>query len=392
MNIWDAFFPVNKPIVIWGCGNNGQRWLSYLYSIGKVVEKFIDKDNSKNYVIDPAGNEVVVHRPIASRDGDETLLISCASGIEEIYEEAENLGYKRIIIGEALGFVPKNGTLTLQDHFPAFGHFYSLYPSFDDVDRYYDDSMNTEAQETDGIDLNVEFQISLLEKMNKLFPTKPEWAEVDNKDNSSYRYRKGNGSFGNSDAWALHFMLRLYEPSYLIEVGSGNSSAVALDTNEFYLQNSVRMEFIEPYPQLLHSILKPSDNVKISVSNLQDIPLEVFRKLKSGDFLFIDSTHVSKFHSDVNYLFFHILPALNPGVIVHIHDVFYPWEYPKEWIKKGMGWNEMYILRAFLQNNSDWEVLFYNHFMAYNHKDLYCKEWKSEEDLGGGSFWMRKKI
>ena len=81
---------------------------------------------------------------------------------------------------------------------------------------------------------------------------------------------------------------------------------------------------------------------------LQDVDLKEFDKLKSGDVLFIDSTHVSKIGSDVNYLFFEILPRLHRGVYIHIHDIFYPFEYPKDWIDEGRAWNENYILRAFL--------------------------------------------
>lgn len=391
MNIWDTIFPQEKEIIIWGCGNNGQKWLDFLCRNGKSVECFIDENDSKSVIVDLFGKTIDVRRPFVSETGDETLLISCASGIEEIYEKASSLGYKRIIVGESLGFIPPNEELTFEDHFPKFGHFYSLYPNFEDIEHYYDDSMSIEALENDGIDMRPDYQACLLYKMNSLFASRPEWIKKGADDNSKFRYRTENGSFEKSDAWLLHFMLRIFKPSHLIEVGSGNSSAVSLDTNEFYMKNSVKMEFIEPYPQLLQSILKPDDNVKITVSNLQDISLDVFRKLKDGDFLFVDSTHVSKFHSDVNYLFFHILPALNPGVLVHIHDIFYPWEYPKEWIKRGMGWNEMYILRAFLQYNSEWEIVFYNHYMAQKHRDLYCEEWRSEKDLGGGSFWMRKK-
>jgi hypothetical protein len=123
---------------------------------------------------------------------------------------------------------------------------------------------------------------------------------------------------------------------------------------------------------------------------LQDIPIETFKKLQSGDILFIDSTHVSKFASDVNYLFFEILPQLESGVIVHLHDIFYPWEYPVDWIKKGMGWNELYLLRSFLQYNLKWQILFYSSFMERRFKKEYNESWKEEGDFFAGSFWMKK--
>ncbi len=131
-------------------------------------------------------------------------------------------------------------------------------------------------------------------------------------------------------------MLRILSPKKFIEVGSGFTSAVTLDTNEFYLDNKIELTFIKPNANLLKSILKKTDNINLIEKGLQDVPLDVFEQLESGDVLFIDSTHVSKIGSDVNYLFFEILPRLKKGVYIHLHDIFYPFEYPKQWILDGM--------------------------------------------------------
>ena len=141
---------------------------------------------------------------------------------------------------------------------------------------------------------------------------------------------------------------------------------------------------------MLKSLLKPTDNIKILDRGLQDIELSYFDILNEGDILFIDSTHVSKVNSDVNYLFFEILPRLKKGVYIHLHDIFYPFEYPKEWIYKGMIWNELYLLRAFLQNNNDYEIIFFQNMMMKTHEKLYREEWPFNHSLHGGSFWMRK--
>ena len=140
----------------------------------------------------------------------------------------------------------------------------------------------------------------------------------------------------------------------------------------------MNLKFIEPYPQLLYSLLKQGDEKEIQIipSKLQDIPVEFFDCLEENDILFIDSTHVSKFGSDVNYLFFHILPRLRKGVYVHLHDIFYPWQYSLSWIKKGMGWNELFVLRAFLQYNDSWEVIFFNQYMAKEHPEKYGFGWR----------------
>ena len=312
--------------------------------------------------------------------------------IDTIYDQAKKIGAKIIIIGEIYSHIPKNFSLKVED-LPSvsFGHFYSLYADINDIEERYEQNIDMEISDNkyiDGIDINEEKQIELLQKMNSLYESRPKW-ELNEK---VYRYKCGNTSIGLSDTFLINFMLRIYKPKKYIEVGSGYSSAAALDTNEYYLDGKTQMEFIEPYPDLLYSLLKESDKEKVAIhpQKLQDISLEVFKNLHNGDILFIDSTHVSKSGSDVNYLFFHILPCLESGVLVHLHDIFYPWDYPKEWIKKN-GWNEMYLLRAFLQYNSEWDIIFFNHYMAEKHKDLYHQEWRKQSDLGGGSFWMRKK-
>ncbi|MGI9484201.1 MAG: class I SAM-dependent methyltransferase [Hyphomicrobiales bacterium] len=127
----------------------------------------------------------------------------------------------------------------------------------------------------------------------------------------------------------------------MIEIGSGYSSCVMLDTNELFFDNAISMSFVEPYPELLLSLLKSGDeqNIEVHASKLQDTPLEIFAKLDAGDILFIDSSHVSKAFSDVNTIFFEILPNLSAGVYVHFHDIFANFEYPLEWLLQGRAWN-----------------------------------------------------
>jgi len=114
--------------------------------------------------------------------------------------------------------------------------------------------------------------------------------------------------------------------------------------------------------------------------------------LQSGDILFIDSSHVAKVGSDVNYLFFEVIPRLKPGVMVHFHDVFLPDEYPKVWvIDEGRNWNEQYLLRAFLQFNTSWEVMWSAHFMGTRHRAAVQMTFPRYPALGGGgSFWIRR--
>jgi len=113
--------------------------------------------------------------------------------------------------------------------------------------------------------------------------------------------------------------------------------------------------------------------------------------LKEDDILFIDSSHVSKIGSDLNYIFFEILPHLNSGVLIHFHDIFYPFEYPKKWIlERNMVFNENYILRAFLEYNSAFNILIFNDFLQYYYKDWFSENMPLCLKNQGQSIWLRK--
>ena len=116
--------------------------------------------------------------------------------------------------------------------------------------------------------------------------------------------------------------------------------------------------------------------------------------LEAGDFLFVDSSHVSKTGSDVNFIFFEVLPRLKPGVIIHFHDVFTPMEYPRSWVMKPGAWfgfNEIYILRAFLMYNPEFEIIMFNTFLEEHHEEWFRKNMPLCLENKGGSIWLRKK-
>ena len=185
--------------------------------------------------------------------------------------------------------------------------------------------------------------------------------------------------------------MNAFKPSKIIEIGSGFSSAVMLDTCDLNQElNKTQITFVEPYPDRLHSLLSDKDNISLYECIVQDTPEDLFRNLDKDDILFIDSSHVSKAGSDVNYLFFEILPLLKSGVIIHIHDIGINFQYPYKWIEEGRAWNESYLLRAFLMNNNSYEILLYN-AQLYNRKHDYFKEkMPLYTKAPGGSFWMKK--
>ncbi len=123
---------------------------------------------------------------------------------------------------------------------------------------------------------------------------------------------------------------------------------------------------------------------------VQDVPLSVFECLEANDILFIDSTHVCKTGSDVNYLFFEVLPRLKPGVVVHVHDIFHPFEYPKRWVMEGRAWNEVYLLRAFLQFNSAFKVLLFANYLSTFHRESLVAALPMCQGNFGGNIWLQR--
>jgi hypothetical protein len=206
------------------------------------------------------------------------------------------------------------------------------------------------------------------------------------------RYVLDNNAFNYMDGLVLYAMLRHIQPRRLIEIGCGHSSCAALDTNELFLENRIEYTFIEPYPQLLYTLVKDSDRERIHViqQRLQEVDLEIFAQLEAGDILFIDSTHVSRLNSDVNRIFFEILPALKPGVIIHLHDIYYPFDYPLEWHQEGRVWTEGYLARAFLEFNPAYEILFWGSYLNHFHQEKILQHMPLGVKNAGGSFWLKK--
>lgn len=118
----------------------------------------------------------------------------------------------------------------------------------------------------------------------------------------------------------------------------------------------------------------------------------MFSELKANDILFIDSTHVSKLGSDVNSIFFNILPRLNSGVIIHLHDIFWPFEYPASWIQDGRAWNEIYILRAMLQHNKDYSILFFSDYLRNTYFNWFSENVPLFLRNSGGNFWIKNVL
>jgi predicted O-methyltransferase YrrM len=247
------------------------------------------------------------------------------------------------------------------------GHYYSPVPSLAELERDAPRIFDRSLRPLRGVDLNEPRQLALLEQMAAFYDEQP-FPET---PRDGTRYFFDNYWYGPADGLVLYSLIRLARPRRIIEVGSGFSSAVMLDTNERFMSREIELTFIEPDSSRLRKLLKDEDDASVSImeERIQHVDPDIVTQLAANDILFIDSSHVSKAGSDVNHIVFELLPRLAPGVLVHFHDVQYPFEYPQTWFELGISWNEPYVLRAFLQYNAQFRIAFWNDFVTSFHAD-----------------------
>lgn len=281
-----------------------------------------------------------------------------------------------------------DGQVKKQGAFPA-GHYYSPIPSEHDI-LGYEDTRKTLGNGVLGVELNEEHQHGVLNEYCAFYQDLP----FPEEQTPGHRYYYKNGWFSYSDAIFLYSFLRKHAPRRIIEIGSGFSSAVMLDTIDRFLPERPELTFVEPEPERLLSLLREDEGKEIGLveKRVHDVSLEDFSALESGDLLFIDSSHVVKCGSDVELIFSEILPSLRPGVFVHFHDVFYPFVYPVNWLNEGRYWNENYFLRAFLSYNAEWSIEFFNTFVHLKFGDLIAEKMPLCVKNPGGSLYIRRKL
>ena len=274
-----------------------------------------------------------------------------------------------------------------QIRFVPPGHFYSPLPDVKEIEAAWG-KIYRPNQTTESIELHYENQRDLLTQLLAYYPSF-RWGEEPLR---GHRYWMKNDYFGYGDAVILFSIMRHFSPARIIEIGSGFSSALMLDTNDFFC-NGTTFSFIEPNPQRLSRLLNPKDRTAVEIVEqaVQEVPLSFFERLGHNDILFIDSSHVSKVGSDVNYIVFEILPRLREGVLVHFHDIFYPFEYPLDWIREGRAWNEAYLVRAFLQYNEAYEIVMFNSYVGHCFRDYVSEHAPLMAKRFGSSLWLRKK-
>lgn len=249
-----------------------------------------------------------------------------------------------------------------------------------------------------GINMNGESQLMFLKEVSSKY--RDEYINLP-KDRdqigSEYDFYFGNGAFEAVDAEILYCVVRYFKPSRVIEIGSGFSTLLfirAIQANRSQERKGSSLIAVDPNPsEVIRSNIPGL--TKLIPQQVQELGLDFFQQLESGDILFIDSSHVVKIGGDVNYLYLDVLPRIKDGVIIHVHDIFLPSEYPERWVlSEHRFWTEQYLVQAFLTCNSAFEVLWGGSYMAANYPEELKATFPSYNEgiTQPGSLWIRKRF
>jgi hypothetical protein len=273
----------------------------------------------------------------------------------------------------------KVGVFPIKDHYyePLFNPAHLQKPL--NADRYLP-----------AIDLNVDEQLKILHS----FDYAEELRRIPLEKGTNIEYYYHNKSFESGDGEYLYNMVRKFKPKRIVEIGSGFSTLAglkAIDQNKKE-DPSYKCDYfcIEPYE------MKWLEKTGVTVVRelVEKVDINIFRGLTHNDFLFIDSSHMIRPQGDVVTEYLEILPNINPGVIVHIHDIFTPKDYPKQWVVDEVRlWNEQYLFEAFLSFNKEFKVIGAVNFLKHNYfKEIAvkCPVLGSEPFREPASFWMQK--
>ena len=247
-------------------------------------------------------------------------------------------------------------------------HYYEPIPDF----RSITTEQITRRREFPTIDFNWDDQLALL---NDLAAYRDEL--------SALTFNFNNGYFSGFDAAVYYSLIRHLKPQRIVEIGGGYSTQLA--SKALARNGSGNLICIEPYPERLNGA---GPTVELIQKRVEEIDVDFFSCLAANDILFIDSSHTVKFGSDVCYEFLDILPRLASGVWVHVHDIFFPHDYPAEWlIERRMALNEQYLLEAFLSFNAQFQVTLANYWLSLDHGNETARLWP---DKDASSLWMKR--
>lgn len=247
-----------------------------------------------------------------------------------------------------------------------------------------------------GVDLHEDSQQELL---GRVLTYREEYEDIPRGlTDDPRKFHLDNGMFTSVDAEILYAFIRMFRPRKMLEVGGGFStllSAQALQMNQNENPNEeLSLVTVDPYADAAKHAGLP-DLARLTVRPVQELELSFFEALQENDMLFIDSSHVLKLGSDVQYLFNEVIPRVKKGVLIHFHDIFLPAEYPRAWIKKELRfYNEQYLLQAFLSFNSAFRVIWAGSYMHLSHPRTLEAAFSSYDasHTWPGSLWIQRTL
>jgi hypothetical protein len=269
--------------------------------------------------------------------------------------------------------------------FPIQEHYYE--PLFDT--RRHLRVPLTDDRKLPGIDLNIEEQLALIERFiytKELSAIPKTKAGVETR-----RFYFENGYFSYGDAEFYYNTIRHFKPRKIIEIGSGFSTMLALLAIERNKTDSVphqtTLQCIEPYefPWLEEA------GINVIRKRVEEVQIELFLELEANDILFVDSSHMIRPQGDVLFEVLELLPQLNKGVLIHIHDIFTPRDYPEQWVVKDHRfWNEQYLIEAFLSCNQNFRIIgAVNYLLRHHYLQVADGLLVSNTNrIDPGSFWI----
>jgi|SRR5262245_10388626 len=274
------------------------------------------------------------------------------------------------LVGHLLSRNAKNFERFLGLHITPV-HFYSPIPEINQLDPQVFDKI----YDCQGIDWNLEEQFRYA---RDVFP--------------AYRQEFTPPLIPSFDCFILHSMIREKKPKIMVEVGAGGSTIVSLAALEQNQRegHDFKLCSFEPYPRaIVREIRNPS--FTLLEKKVQEMDLDF---LSTADLVFIDSSHVSKCDSDVNFLMLELMPRLKVGAVVQFHDIMIPKNYPKKWIEGGLFFNESYLLHSFLMFNKAFKVIWASQYMLIKHPDVTRKGLEHmlahDEAEYNVSFWIER--
>jgi len=271
---------------------------------------------------------------------------------------------------------------------PVLAHFYQPIPDLKDLEER---KVWDKVSELKGIEWKPKEYLKNLKELS-VYADECDWP--DDPTDDPMQFYTNNASFSYGCASALHSMIRKIKPKRVIEVGSGKSSLVIADAIK---ANKTDTEYtiIDPYSSIENTELFPK-NTKLVLEQVENIDLSTFKKLSENDILFIDSSHVCKIGSDVNFEILEVLPSLKKGVYIHFHDIPLPYEYSKTYATAPgfrMFWTESYLLQAFLSNNDNFKIILPMAYIQKSHTEEFRKlfpKGDSATSWGSGSIWIKR--